>query len=86
MVATTLAGSTPGTGAKDYRTPDFTLIHELSSALTIPVIAEGRIWEPDTAMKALSLGAHAVVVGSAITRPHLVTEVFVNALRHPRAS
>lgn len=80
-VATTLAGYTPGTTAKDYRTPDFTLIHELSSALTIPVIAEGRIWEPDAAAKALSLGAHAVVVGSAITRPNVVTEVFVNALK-----
>ena len=86
VVATTLAGYTPGTTAMDYRTPDFALIHELSTALTIPVIAEGRIWEPDTAAKAMSLGAHAVVVGSAITRPQLVTEVFVNALRRPRAS
>lgn len=81
VVATTLAGYTPGTVAKDYRTPDFTLIRELAGALTIPVIAEGRIWDPDTAAQAISLGAHAVVVGSAITRPHVVTEVFVNAVR-----
>lgn len=80
-VATTLAGYTPGTTAKDYRTPDFTLIGELASALTIPVIAEGRIWDPDTAAKAIALGAHAVVVGSAITRPNIIAEVFVNALK-----
>jgi N-acylglucosamine-6-phosphate 2-epimerase len=83
VVATTLAGYTPGTFVKDYRTPDFTLIHELSRALTIPVVAEGRIWDPDTATKAIALGAHAVVVGTAITRPKVVTEVFVNAIKSP---
>lgn len=84
VVATTLAGYTPGTVAKDYRTPDFTLIEELSRSLTIPVVAEGRIWETDTASRVIALGAYAVVVGSAITRPRLVTEVFVNALRPSR--
>ncbi|MFA6232894.1 MAG: putative N-acetylmannosamine-6-phosphate 2-epimerase [Bacteroidota bacterium] len=84
LVATTLAGYTPGTVAKDYRTPDFTLIHELSNSLTIPVIAEGRIWDPEDAAHAIALGAHAVVVGSAITRPHVVTEMFVNAVKVPR--
>lgn len=80
VVATTLAGYTAGTVAKDYRTPDFPLIEELARALTIPVIAEGRIWEAATAAHAMQLGAYAVVVGSAITRPRLVTEVFVNAI------
>jgi N-acylglucosamine-6-phosphate 2-epimerase len=84
LVATTLAGYTPGTVVKDYRTPDFELIHELANALTIPVIAEGRIWNPEDAAHAIALGAHAVVVGSAITRPHVVTQMFVNAVKAQR--
>ena len=86
VVATTLAGYTAGTVAKDYRTPDFPLIEELSRSLTIPVIAEGRIWEPSSAAHAMKLGAYAVVVGSAITRPRLVTEVFVSALGSSRSN
>ncbi len=81
VVATTLSGYTAGTVVKDYQTPDFTLIHELSNSLTIPVVAEGRIWTPESAARAIELGAYAVVVGSAITRPHVVTQMFVNAVR-----
>lgn len=81
VVATTLAGYTPSSAVEDYRTPDFTLIRELSSALTIPVIAEGRIWTPEDARQCLSLGAHAVVVGSAITRPRVITRMYVETLR-----
>jgi len=44
------------------------------------VIMEGHIYTPDDAMKCLYLGAHAVVVGSAITRPHLITKRFVDLL------
>ncbi|MBE0645194.1 MAG: N-acetylmannosamine-6-phosphate 2-epimerase [Bacteroidetes bacterium] len=83
LVATTLAGYTPGTQTSDYHTPDFALIHELSKSLTIPVIAEGRIWNPEHAAEAIALGAHAVVVGSAITRPHIVAQMFTNALKVP---
>lgn len=44
------------------------------------VIMEGHIYTPEDAMKVLYLGAHAVVVGSAITRPHLITKRFVDLL------
>jgi N-acylglucosamine-6-phosphate 2-epimerase len=44
------------------------------------VIMEGHIYTPEDAMKCLYLGAHAVVVGSAITRPHLITKRFVDLL------
>ncbi|MBL0177141.1 MAG: putative N-acetylmannosamine-6-phosphate 2-epimerase [Ignavibacteria bacterium] len=81
FIATTLAGYTPGTVTKDYRTPDFGLIHELSSSLIIPVIAEGRIWTPEDALHALDVGAHAVVVGSAITRPRVITTMFADAIK-----
>ena len=80
FVATTLSGHTPGTATNDYRTPDYVLISELAHSLTIPVIAEGRIWTPEDAARALQSGAHAVVVGSAIMRPKLITSMFVAAL------
>jgi N-acylglucosamine-6-phosphate 2-epimerase len=81
FVATTLSGHTPGTATNDYRTPDYQLIRELSHSLTIPVIAEGRIWTPEAAVAAMHAGAHAVVVGSAITRPRIITTTFVEALK-----
>ena len=53
--------------------PDYDLLEKLVS-INIPVLAEGRYWERSQVKKAFSLGAHGVVVGSAITRPHLITE------------
>ncbi|MDR1919985.1 MAG: N-acetylmannosamine-6-phosphate 2-epimerase [Tannerellaceae bacterium] len=44
------------------------------------VIMEGHLYTPEDAMKCLYLGAHAVVVGSAITRPHLIAKRFVDML------
>lgn len=43
-------------------------------------IMEGHVYTPEDAMKCLYLGAHSVVVGSAITRPHLITKRFVDLL------
>ena len=44
------------------------------------VIMEGHLYTPEDAMKCIFLGAHSVVVGSAITRPHLITKRFVDLL------
>jgi N-acylglucosamine-6-phosphate 2-epimerase len=52
--------------------------------LPVPLIAEGRIATPEQAVRALALGAYAVVVGSAITRPQWITERFVEKLRENR--
>lgn len=60
--------------------PDFELIEELASRLSVPVIAEGRIATPAQAVQALALGAWAVCVGSAITRPRWIAEQFATAL------
>lgn len=43
-------------------------------------VMEGHIYTPEDAMKCLYLGAHAVVVGSAITRPHYTTKRFTDLL------
>ena len=61
--------------------PDFLLLEDMI-ALDIPVIAEGGYWEPEQAVKAFELGAWAVVVGSAITRPLEITKRFAHALRN----
>ncbi|MGV2795013.1 N-acetylmannosamine-6-phosphate 2-epimerase, partial [Clostridium perfringens] len=46
----------------------------------VPVIAEGRIHTPGEAAEAFRAGAYAVVVGTAITRPHTLTEQFARAI------
>ena len=45
------------------------------------VIAEGNFNTPEQARRAIDMGAYAVVVGSAITRPQLITKTFVDALK-----
>lgn len=52
------------------------------------VLMEGKIWTADDAIKALYYGALAVVVGSAITRPHLITRRFydhINGFKEKRS-
>ncbi len=79
-VATTLSGYTPST-ARRSNEPDWELLTLLVLELKVPVILEGKVSRPAQARRAMELGAHAVVVGSAITRPRLITGEYVNALR-----
>ena len=77
IVSTTLSGYTtesPETSTE----PDFELLKGLVNSVDCPVILEGRIWQPEQVDKAFELGAHAGVIGSAITRPQLITKKFVN--------
>ena len=57
--------------------PDFGLVAALAAAIPVPVVAEGRLWTPEHAAEALRRGAHAVVVGTAITNPREITRRFV---------
>ncbi|MEF1245225.1 HisA/HisF-related TIM barrel protein, partial [Vibrio campbellii] len=61
--------------------PDLPLIRRLSQSLAIPVIAEGRISTPLHVSQAMAAGAWTVVVGSAITRPQLITQKFAQAIQ-----
>jgi N-acylglucosamine-6-phosphate 2-epimerase len=65
----------------DRETPDFDLLQRLTQNLSVPVIAEGLYWTPAQVCTAFELGAHAVVVGTAITRPDDITLRFVDAIR-----
>lgn len=78
FVSTTMSGYTPY--SPQLKGPDFELMERLSKDLEIPVFGEGRIWTPREAVKALELGVHAVIVGTAITRPHKITRRFVKAV------
>ena len=83
MVATTLAGYAGD--APEAAGPDFALMRALAAA-GIPFLAEGRISSPEQARRALELGAHAVIVGSAITRPDVVTRWYADAVAAARIS
>ena len=65
---------------KGVRIPEFELFRQLKSNLDIPFIAEGGIWDPEEARLAIECGAFAVVVGSAITRPQLITRRYAAAV------
>lgn len=84
LVATTLAGYTEAHPPMRYA-PDFDLVAAMVDRVTgrlgVPVVVEGHIWEPAQARRCLELGAFAVVVGTAITRPQYITRRFVEALR-----
>jgi N-acylglucosamine-6-phosphate 2-epimerase len=79
LVATTLAGYVNRSPSSDG--PDLDLVARLAPKLRVPLVAEGRISTPDQAAQALALGAYAVVIGHAITRPEWITARFVAALR-----
>jgi putative N-acetylmannosamine-6-phosphate epimerase len=46
----------------------------------VPIIAEGRFDTPDLVAEAFRRGAHAVVVGTAITNPREITRKFIRAI------
>lgn len=77
-VATTLYGFTPETA--QFRCVNWELVGQLVKQIKVPVIAEGHIVRPDEMKRALDLGAYAVVVGSAITRPESITARFVKSI------
>lgn len=76
IISTTLSGYTQNSPIETDG-PDFELLEKLVKNLTKPVVLEGRIWTTEQVQKAFELGAHCVVIGSAITRPQLITKRFV---------
>lgn len=82
LVGTTLAGYTPDRAKTPG--PDLEVLADLVRELDVPVVAEGRIHTPADAAAALAAGAHAVVVGTAITHPTTITSWFAAAVRKDR--
>ena len=74
IVASTLSGYIKGNIPKN---PDFRIISKFSqNNINKPIIAEGRINTPKQAAQAIKMGAHAVVVGTAINRIEIITDWF----------
>ena len=77
-VASTLSGYVEGTPKTPG--PDLDLVRRLAADVSVPVIAEGRYQTPGQAGEAIEAGAYAIVVGTAITRPHIITRTFAEAV------
>ena len=74
LVGTTMASYTPYTRGRAL--PDVEMIGALARDAGVPVVAEGGIWTPEQLKSVFAAGAHTAVVGSAITRPMLITRRF----------
>lgn len=84
IISTTLRGYTKETKNSSNTENDFAFIKWCINKLKstkIKIIAEGGINTPEEAKKVLDLGADAVVIGSAITRPKFITEVFLKKIK-----
>lgn len=81
FIGTTLVGYTKQSQGDKIEYNDFEIIRKALSKLSHPLIAEGNIDTPDKVRRVLELGAYSVVVGSAITRPQLITKKFVEATK-----
>lgn len=77
IISTTLSGYTQNSKS-DSQKPDFDMLEKLVKTLDCPIVLEGRIWSVEEVKKAFELGAHSVVIGSAVTRPQLITKRFCN--------
>lgn len=76
IISTTLAGYTTYTKATEG--PDLDILKSIIDSVDTPVICEGRIETVQQMQQAFNIGAFAVVIGSIITRPHLITKKFVD--------
>ena len=81
LVGSTLNGYTAETAACKVDGPNFALVEQMARTLPCPVIAEGRVHTPEQAKRMLALGAWAVVVGGAITRPLEIAQRFFDGIQ-----
>lgn len=78
LVSTTLRGYTGETKGLSNTSNNFEFPVNVSKKIDAPLIIEGGIWTPEQAKEALA-HSYAIVVGSAITRPHQITEKYMKA-------
>ena len=74
-----MSGYTPYSGYLEG--PDYEMLKKCREQLSCFVICEGRIWSREDAVCCFNSGADAIVVGTAITNPKLITERFVSYLK-----
>ena len=81
FIGTTMVGYTKQSSNLKIDENDFEILRTILSKVKHPVIAEGNINTPAKLKRVLELGAFCAVVGSAITRPQLITKSFANAIK-----
>lgn len=81
FIGTTMIGYTDQSKGLKIEENDFEILREIIAGVKHPVIAEGNVNTPEKAKRVIELGAFAVVVGSIITRPQLITKAFSEALQ-----
>ena len=81
FIGTTLVGYTEESKHLKIEADDFAIIRQILQQVTHPVIGEGNINTPEKLRRVMDMGVYSVVVGSAITRPQLITKSFTDALR-----
>ena len=80
FIGSTLVGYTKQSNGDKIEANDFEILRTVLKQIKHPLIAEGNIDTPEKVKRVLELGAYSVVVGSAITRPQLITKKFVDAI------
>ena len=78
LISTTLSGYTKE--SENITSVNFKLIKQISEITDIPIIAEGKIKNEEEALESIKAGAFAVVVGTSITRPEIITSRYVKYL------
>lgn len=79
IISTTLFGYT--SYSENFDGPDFEGLRKIVEATNKPVIAEGKINTPEDLKKVFECAVFSAVVGSAITRPQLITKKFADVLK-----
>lgn len=80
FIGTTMVGYTEQSKNDKIEANDFEIIRTILANAKHRVIAEGNINTPEKVKRVIELGAFSVVVGSAITRPQLITKSFAEVL------
>ena len=80
FIGTTMVGYTPQSKGLKIEENDFEILRTILEKVKHPVIAEGNVNSPEKAKRVIELGSYAVVVGSSITRPQLITKGYAEAV------
>ena len=83
LIGTTMSGYTEE--SKNDAVPNYEMMSALVQNSGKPVIAEGNIWTTEQLQRVKDCGVHAAVIGSAITRPMLITRRFVKIMNGERS-
>lgn len=81
FIGTTMVGYTPQSKGLKIEENDFEILRTILKKVKHPVIAEGNVNSPEKAKRVIELGSYAVVVGSSITRPQLITKGYAEAVK-----